>query len=83
MGCREPRSHERGVYPTQDTSRMGTARVNQDEEVDNRIIVYKRVEINPEENSVVTKGKSPKQCLASAEDLTVVKNIKHPILLTK
>ena len=30
---------ERGVYPTQDTSRMGTARVKQEEEADTRIIV--------------------------------------------
>ena len=27
MDCRERESHARGVYPTQDTSRMGTARV--------------------------------------------------------
>ena len=27
MDCGERRSHARGVYPTQDTSRMGTARV--------------------------------------------------------
>ena len=27
--CRERRSHARGVYPTQYTSRMGTAMVNQ------------------------------------------------------
>ena len=30
---------ERGVYPTQYTSRMGTARVKQEEEADKRIIV--------------------------------------------
>ena len=38
MGCRERGSHARGVYPTQDTSRMGTARVKQEEEeADTRI----------------------------------------------
>ena len=31
-------SRERGVYLTQDTSRMGTARVKQDEEADSRTI---------------------------------------------
>ena len=36
---RERRTHERGVcIPTQDTSRMGTARVKQDEEADTKII---------------------------------------------
>ena len=41
MECRERGSHGRGVYPTrtQDTSRMGTARVKQEEEADTRIIV--------------------------------------------
>ena len=31
-------SHVRGVYPTQETSRMGTARVKQEEETDTRIM---------------------------------------------
>ena len=35
----EWRSHARGVYPTQDTSRMGTAKVKQEEEAVTRIIV--------------------------------------------
>ena len=39
MGCRERGSHTRGVYPTQGTSRMGTARVKREEEADTRIIV--------------------------------------------
>ena len=39
MDCRERGYHARGVYPTQDTSRMGTARVKQEEEADMRIIV--------------------------------------------
>ena len=36
--CRERGFHARGVYPTQDTSRMRTARAKQEEEVDTRII---------------------------------------------
>ena len=38
MDCRERGSHARG-NPTQNTSRMGTVRVKQEEEVDTRIIV--------------------------------------------
>ena len=38
MDYREQGSHARGVYLTQDTSRMGTARVKQEEEADIRII---------------------------------------------
>ena len=30
----ERRSHARGVYPTQDTSRMGTVKMKQEEETD-------------------------------------------------
>ena len=36
---RERKSHSRGVYPIQDTSRMGKARVKQEEETDTRVIV--------------------------------------------
>ena len=39
MDCRERGSHARGVYPTQYISRMGTARVKQEEKADTRIIV--------------------------------------------
>ena len=39
MDCRERESHARGVYPTQDTSRMGTAMVKKEEEADTKIIV--------------------------------------------
>ena len=39
MDRRERGSHARGVYPTQDTQRMGTAIVNQEEEADTRIII--------------------------------------------
>ena len=39
MDYRERGSHARGVYPTQDTSRMGTAMMKQEEEADTRIIV--------------------------------------------
>ena len=37
MDYREQRSHAGGVYPIQDTSPMGTARVKQEEEADTRI----------------------------------------------
>ena len=39
MDYRERGFHARGVYPTQDASRMGTARVKEEEEVDIRVIV--------------------------------------------
>ena len=39
MNYRKRGSHARGVYPTQDFSRMETARVKQDEEADTRIMV--------------------------------------------
>ena len=39
MNCRDRGSHARGVYPTQDTSRIEKARVKQEEEADTRIIV--------------------------------------------
>ena len=38
MDCGERGSRARGVYPTQDTSRMATARVKQEEEADTRIM---------------------------------------------
>ena len=38
MDCRERGSHTQGVYPTQDTSGLGTAGVKQEEEADTRII---------------------------------------------
>ena len=38
MDYRERRSHARGVYLTQYTSRMGTASVKQEEEADTRIM---------------------------------------------
>ena len=39
MNCTDRGSKARGVYLTQDTSRMGTERVKQEEEADTRIIV--------------------------------------------
>ena len=39
MDCRERRANERDVYPTQDTSRMETARVKVEVGADTRIIV--------------------------------------------
>ena len=38
MSCRDRGSYARGVYPTQDTSRMGTTIVKQEEEADTRIL---------------------------------------------
>ena len=38
MDYRERGSHARGVFPTQYTSRMGTARAKQEEETDTRIM---------------------------------------------
>ena len=38
-------SHEQGVYPTQSTFRMGTARVKQEEEINTRIIAEEKQEI--------------------------------------
>ena len=61
MDYRERGSHTRGVYPTQYTSSMGTARIKQEEEADMRIIV--------KEWNVGTKGKRPKQGLTNAKDL--------------
>ena len=39
LDYRERGSHARGVHPTQDTSRMGTPTVKQEEETDTGIIV--------------------------------------------
>ena len=58
MDYRDRGSHARGVYPTQDTSCMGTARVKHEEETDTRIIVR-----NMEETNVGTMRKSPEQGL--------------------
>ena len=70
MGCRERGTHARGVYATQDTSRMGTAMVKQEEK--NRHKNHSnRIVRNMEERNVGTKGKSPKQNLTSAKDLTI------------
>ena len=38
IDCMERGSHARGVYPIQDTSRMGTAKIKQEEQADIRII---------------------------------------------
>ena len=69
MDCRERGSHARGVYPTQDTSHMGTARVKEEEEADKNN--SQRVVGDMEESNVGTKGKRPKQDLTSAKDLTI------------
>ena len=69
MDYRERGSHARGVYPTQHTSRMGRARVKQEEK--NRHKNNARVVGNLEERNVGTNGKSHKQDLTSAKDLTI------------
>ena len=38
MDCRERGSYARGVYPTQYTSRMRTARVKEEVEADTRVV---------------------------------------------
>ena len=68
MDCRDRRSHARGVYPTQYTSRMEAARLKEEEKADTRIIVK---EFLLEGRNVGTKGKSSKQGLISAKDLTM------------
>ena len=67
MDYREQGSHARGVYPKQYTSRMGTARMKQEEEANTGIIV--RVVWNLDEKNVGTKRKSHKQGLTNAKDL--------------
>ena len=52
MGYRERRSHARSVYPTQDTSRIGTVMVKQEE--DNRVR-------SQEERNVGMKAKIPER----------------------
>ena len=58
MGRRERGSHARGVYPTQDTSRIGTVRVKQNVGADIRIIA--KIVRNIERRIVDTiRGKVP------------------------
>ena len=59
MDYRERGSRARGVYITQ------SIRVKQEEETDKRVVR------NVEERNVGTDGKSSKQDLTSAEDLTI------------
>ena len=40
MNCRAQGSHARGVCPTQDTSRMRTERVKEEEEAHTRILAH-------------------------------------------
>ena len=68
MDYRERGPHARGVYPTQDTSRMETARLKQEEEEDTRIIVEYMKYGRYEEHY---KRKSAKQGLICAKDLTI------------
>ena len=60
MGCRERGSRARGVYLTQDTPGMGTARVRQEVEANTRI-----------RNIVVKNRGNIRWDLISAKDLTI------------
>ena len=68
MNYRERGSHARGVYSTQYTLRMRSARVKQEEEADKNNV---RVVRNLEETNVGTKGENPKPGLTSAKDLII------------
>ena len=70
MGYRGQKSHLRGVYPTHDTSRMGTVRVKQEEEAEKNN--SKRVVRNLEEWNAGMKRKTLKQGMTRAEDLTLI-----------
>ena len=72
MDCKERGFHARVVYPSQFTSRMGTARVKQEEEADTRIIAKEYYGIWKEGRNLGTKGHSPKQGLTSAKDITIM-----------
>ena len=65
MDCRERWSHALGVYPTQYTSKGEIRRRSRHQNHSNRVVR------NLEEKNVSTKGKSPKQGLNSANDLTI------------
>ena len=67
MNCRKRKFHARGVYPTQYTSRMETARVEEDVGADTNN--SKGVVWNMEGRNVgAIGGESPKQSLISAKD---------------
>ena len=71
MDYREWRSHARGVYPTQDTSHMGTNSKDKARGGSRHKNNSKRVARNLDERNVDTKGKCHKQDLIRAEDLTI------------
>ena len=73
MGCRKRGSYAQGVYPTQDTSRMGSVRVKQEEKSNTKTITMKSMKFGRKESGY--KGESPKRSLTSAKDLT----IKHTL----
>ena len=64
MDYREQGYHARGVYPTQDTPRVGTVRVKQEEEADKNN--SERIVRNMEERNKGMKWKSSKQDLTRA-----------------
>ena len=71
MDCRERGSHARGVYPTQYTWRMATARVNEEQEEDASIIVNGYYEIWKEGRGH-NKGEKSQTRPTSAKDLPIM-----------
>ena len=65
MNCRERGSHARGVYLTQDTSRMGKVRMKQEEEANKNNRKKNRMKYGRNYVGAVM-GKGPKQGLTSA-----------------
>ena len=59
------------MYPTHCTSRMGIAKVKQEQEADTRIIVKEWYEIWKERIVGTIRGESPKQDLTSAKELSI------------
>ena len=79
----EQRSHARGVYPTQYTSRMGTSRVKQEEEIDTRIMQESSNLRNLEERNVSTKRGNLNQDLISANWMQLLssqRDASHPTI---
>ena len=62
MGCWDVGLHARGVYPTQDTSRIGTER--REKEADTKIIVKWK------KGKWLRRSKVPNKALTTTEDLT-------------
>ena len=59
MDYRERRSHARGVYPTQYTSRMGTVKVKQEVRADIRIMQESSMKSAWKKGTWVRRGEAP------------------------